>query len=92
MGSIFGVKVVSGFGKARRNQLGMRPSPEERILLLRGNMDWAVKLLGAWWEGWKPESGGHPGVGRPRARTNWVGWQRGRGSRGWDAGNSGVRW
>ena len=86
--SILGLKVASGFGKARGKQLGVRPGPAERILLLRGKMDGAVKPLGAWWEGWKPESGGHQGVGRLRTNWDWQRWDRG--SRRWDASKAGV--
>ena len=44
--------------KARRKQLGVRTGPRERILRLRGNMDWAVKPLRAWKLCSDPESHG----------------------------------
>ena len=51
-----GRQVAEGSGKTARCTAG----PAERRLLLSGKMEGAVKLLRAWWEGWKPESKGSP--------------------------------
>ena len=84
-----GGKWASRIGKAWRKQLGMRPGLAERILQLRGNMGGPSSC---WEHGGKAGSLRRDAPGsRETEGADELGWVAvGRGSRGWDAGNSGV--
>ena len=73
-GSILGLSVASGIGKARKKTAGCTDGSGGAETAAAREHGRSVKLMGIWWEGWKPESEGAPRKSKDLwARTNWVG-------------------